>query len=390
MAIDITADPAIITLSLYSTRSQFPPLPRDPTKDLTLDCQVLDNLPEVLVTALGDWLNINILADPIEITVTLEGRFPEGFTITSDPVIVTVSPQEATILLEAIKKNWIKWSGVGSLDFTIGQDNVAGERPLDWKGWIYEIKKLDNKLIVYGENGVSILTPHDKFYGLTTIRSVGIYSSRAVAGTDQVHFFIDKLGQLYRFEKELELLDYSEFFSTMNTLVMSYDMQNDLLYICDGIQGYIYSHRSRSLGAGPVNITGIGSQDGMLLVTSAGAITTPTFEICTDIYDLGTRKFKTIRSIEVGTDLTENMEASIDYRVSNKVVFSNIGWHPVTSDGVAYMTCYGLEFRFRLRVANYEYFELDYLKLNGLIHNYSYTEHKLRSVSERREAMYDS
>ena len=123
---------------------------------------------------------------------------------------------------------------------------------------------------------------------------------------------------------------------------------------------------------------------------SPGEVEIPAFEICTDIYDLGTRKFKTIRSVEVGTDLTENMEASIDYRVSNKIPFSNIGWHPVTLEGVAHMVCYGLEFRFRLRVQNYEYFEIDYLKLNGLIHNYSYTEHKLHSISERRRVMYDS
>ena len=28
--------------------------------------------------------------------------------------------------------NWIKWSGIGTIDFTISKKNVAGERPLDW------------------------------------------------------------------------------------------------------------------------------------------------------------------------------------------------------------------------------------------------------------------
>lgn len=390
MAINITADPAIISISLYATRNQYPPAPRDATIDLFLDCSSLELFTDISIGAEGIWFNLSIIAEPIEISVIGDGSFPEGFTIDSDPVSLTVVPQDIDIMLEVTKKNWLKWSDIGSLDFTIDQSNVAGAMPLDWKGWIYEIKKLGKKVIIYGANGVSILTPSDKYYGLETICRIGLHSKRAIVGTDEKHFFIDKIGQLWKLDKVLELLDYSEFFLTMENLVMSYDVQNDLIYICDGTSGYVYSPKNKSLGQGPVNITGVGVRDGNLYIVSSGEIEVPPFEICTDIYDFGTRKFKTIRMLEIGTDLTENMEASIDYRVSNRVVFSNIGWHPVTLEGVSHMTCYGLEFRFRLRVANYEYFEIDYLKLNGLIHNYSYTEHKLRSVSERRRTMYDS
>jgi hypothetical protein len=331
---------------------------------------------------IGTWLNVSVIADPIEVIVLPVGEWIDGLLMDADPITVTLSFVDADILLEAAKKNWIQWSDIGNLDFTINKSNVAGERPLDWSGWIYEVKKLGSKVVAYGENGISILTPSDKYYGLETISRLGLHSAGAITGTDSVHYFIDVKGQLWELGETLVLLNYSEYFSLMTDLIMSYDVENNIVYICDGTIGYVYSPLDKSLGSGPINVTGVGSKDGSLYLTSPATIEIPTFEICTDIYDMGTRKFKTIRSIEVGTDLTENMEASIDFRVSNKVSFSNIGWHPVTLEGVSTMYCYGLEFRFKLRVQTYEYFEIDYLKINGMIHNYSYTEHSLRSISE--------
>lgn len=384
------ASPIEVILDIYSTFTKFPSsIVPNPALDQEFDCQLdSDNpdTPEITVTLTGVWFNIGIGASPIEITVLPVGGYLAGQILISSATtaITVVTSLCGDFFTEVSRKNWVKWSDIGSLNFTIGRDNVAGERPLDWSGWVYDIRKLGNKVVAYGKNGVSILKPSDKYYGLETVSRLGLYSFGAVTGTDKVHYFIDSKGQLWEFGETLTLLDYSEFFTTMGSLVMSYDVENNVIYICDGTIGYVYAPLDKSLGSGPVNITGVGSKNGSFYITSPATITVPMFEICTDIYDLGTRKFKTIRSIEVGTDLTESMEASIDYRVSNKVVFSNIGWHPVTLEGVSTMYCYGLEFRFKLRVQTYEYFEPDYLKINGMIHNYSYTEHTLRSISEQR------
>ena len=385
MAINITADPIEVTASLYAVLSKFPYADLNPVLNQEFDCQwSRDNqdVPEIFATLTGGWLNVSVIANPIEVIATQQGSWIDNLFVTSAPIVVIVSFKDADIVLETTRKNWIKWSDIGNLDFTINRSNVAGERPLDWRGWIYEVKKLGSAVIAYGENGISRLVPSDKYYGLDTISRIGLASSGAITGTDKVHYFIDLKGQLWELGESLTLLDYSEFFYPMTDLIMSYDIENNLIYICDGTYGYIYSPLNKSLGSGPVNITGVGSCDGTFYITSPATIEIPAFEICSDIYDMGTRKFKTIKNIEVGTDLTELMEASIDYRVSNKVAFSNIGWHPVTLEGVSTMYCYGLEFRFKLRVQTYEYFEIDYLKINGIVHNYSYTEHTLRSISE--------
>lgn len=385
MAINVSADPIEVSTGFYAVRSYFPYDPTNPALDLLFDCQWdsedLDII-ELETSLVGNWLNISVVADPIEVIGTPHGTLVGGVVIDAEALNVTVSFRSPDILLEVLKKNWFSWSDIGNLDFTIGRGNVAGERPLDWSGWIYGIKKLGKRVVAYGENGVSILKPADKYYGLETVSYVGLHSPRAMTGSDNTHYFIDLNGQMWELGERLTLLDYSEFFLPLGNIVMSYDHKNGIIYICDGTTGYVYSLIEKSLGQGPANVTGVGTRDGTFYVTSPAAIEVPSFEICTDVYDMGTRKFKTIRSIEVGTDLIENMEASIDYRVSNKVAFSNIGWHPVTLEGISYMACRGLEFRFRLRVSNYEYFEIDYIKLNGFVHDYSYTEHSLRSISE--------
>jgi hypothetical protein len=271
--------------------------------------------------------------------------------------------------------NWVKWSDIGHLDFTIGKDNVAGERPMDWKGWVYGIKKLGSKVVVYGQNGVSFLLPSGVVFGLQTIHRIGLKGKHAYCGTDFEHFFLDVEGRLYKVGEGIELLNYSEYLDTLGTsVVMSYDEQNRLIYICDGLVGFIYSIADKSLGTGPINVTGLGSQSGTLTICASSTISTPVFSICTDIYDMGTRKNKTIHSIELGTDQTEELYATIDYRVKKEEAFSTIAWSRVNPNGIAVIPCFGVEFRFRVKLLTYEYIELDYIKVNGVIHNYSYLD----------------
>ena len=269
------------------------------------------------------------------------------------------------ILLEGLRSNFVKWSQIGHLDFTIGRSNVAGEMPLDCKGWVYGIKKLNDKVVAYGENGISLLTPTGVKYGLNTIYRIGLKSKQAVTGDDSIHYFIDNKGQLYSLGESLQKLDYSEYLSAMSSLVMSYDAENELVYICDGTLGYVYSPRDKSLGSGPVNVTGISSQGGILYVAAPSTILMPNFENCTDIYDLGTRKLKTVFSLEYGIDVEATLQAKIDYRRDKAVAFSQTSWHDVDEKGFANITCNGREFRFRTRLTSYEWITLDYINVNG-------------------------
>ncbi|MCK4330875.1 hypothetical protein KAX02_13675 [candidate division WOR-3 bacterium] len=377
MAINVSADPIVLTLDAYFTASQYPPAPRNSALDGTFDCRYEDAIPEITISLEGDWLNksFNKSADPIIITLTLLGGLPggnTGFVVAADPIYIYVTLKGEGDLdpfppfhPEALKSNLIRWSDIGHLDFTINRGNVAGERRVDWAGWIYAIKKLRDKVVVYGENGVSILTPSGNAYGLNTIYRIGLKSKQAVTGNDTVHYFIDNEGQLFSLDDSLHKLDYSEYLSIMSSPVMSYDAENDLVYICDGTYGYVYSPKDKSLGRGPINITGIFSQNGVLYVVSPATIVIPVFEICTDIYDLETRENKIISSVKIGTETTKVLSVAIDYRTDKAEDFIQSSWYETDKEGKVFFPCYGCEFRFRIKTDAYEYFELDYIEIKG-------------------------
>jgi hypothetical protein len=154
---------------------------------------------------------------------------------------------------------------------------------------------------------------------------------------------------------------------------MSLDLNTGIIYICDGVHGFVYSTQSKSFGSGPINVTGIGVKSGTLYVMSPDdEIEVPKFKICTDIYDFGTRQPKTIQSIEVGTDLVETLYAMIETRISNRDVFRESAWILVNPSGIAFIPCFGVEFKIHLKSLIYEYLELDYLKVSGSIHGFNY------------------
>jgi hypothetical protein len=344
-----------------------------------LDRTFWPNPISIAISFEGSQFNVALAMAPIEIAISIPGAVghPQivlGLVIVSSAggyVTINISPVFSYVTIEAMRANWVKWSKVGFLDFTIDQSNVAGERPVDWKGWIYSIRKLGDRIIVYGENGVTVIKPSDINMGMTTIYRIGIINPGAVSGDDGVNFFVDKESKLLKIDNKVTLLDYSEFISKLGTVILTYDKRKELLYICDGTLGFVYGARTESFGQGPPNITGVDSQSGVLYVVAPDVIVTPKFNICTDIYDFGTRKPKTIETLEVGSDLTDDLYASVDYKVSYKDSFKQIPWFLVNPGGKSYPKCYGVEFRFRLKSFIYEYFEIDYLKIKGQIHGFS-------------------
>jgi len=392
--VDPAATTIDVTIRQYGNITHFPPAVRNPALDHVFNCRMTgrDGLDQGIIVVTcsidSDRISVPYLSTPVLIAITILGKYVEGafFTgsVTGDTAIIdlAISMGFPDLITEAGKGNWIKWSNIGSLDFTIWKDNIAGERPMDWKGWIYAIKKLGNKVVVYGEGGVSMLVPTGTAFVLQTVYRIGLKGKQAVAGNESVHFFVDTKGQLFIFGEAVskaslfeaasypEKLDYSEYLANMTNPVLSWDELNSLLYICDGTTGYVYNPRDKSLGKGPANITGISSQGGTLYVAAPATITTPVFEICTDIYDFNTRRGKTIRNVQLGADITKTLSVALDYRRDKATVFSTTDWRPVNAQGIAFITCFGQEFRVKVKSSAYEYFELDYLMISGKIHDY--------------------
>jgi len=275
--------------------------------------------------------------------------------------------------------NWIAWSNIGELNFNIDSSNVAGKMPIGFKGFIYAIEQLgDSKLIfVYGDSGIAVITPQDLFYKKGLVSKVGIKGNGAVVNTGESHYFINTVGELYRVSGDGKIvkLGYREFLSQMPLPYMSYDDVNSLVYICDGTLGYVYSEDSESLGTGPVNITGVKWQDDNMWVGASNTIAHPAFSIVTDIYDMGTRKGKTISGLALTVSDPTGLNAAIDFRLSSKDPFTSTPTLGVGPDGNVKLPCYGVEFRFRIGGTTVaEDLKIESIIVKGRIHDYMYLD----------------
>lgn len=375
----LSAGDLLISLRVINVLSTYPSTPRDTTLDRTVNAEEFP-LVDVVITIEGDYFNKAFDAGDLEIVLSNEGDAIEGQVISLDPLEILVSLTSLGTALENASKGWVAWSKIGYLDFTIDQTNVAGKRPMTWKGGVLDILKLGSSVVVYGEGGVSIMSPVETKWGLQDVHRFGIISKGAVAGNNSEHYFIDARNKLMMLSAEgLKVLDYSEYLSVLTNPIIRLDDETGILYICDGTYGFVYSIQSQSFGSGPANLTGIGSQGGTLYVVGDGEIEIPSLYICTDIYDLGSRKPKTINTVEVGTNLTTALQVMIESRAHNNREFLKSKWALVNPSGIAHLPCYGIEFKFHLRSYTYEYLELDYLKVHGVIHGY----HGLDAIEQR-------
>jgi len=384
--IDLDFGPIEITLSFYHILHYNPPAPFNEGLNQEGNFGPI----EIVISVEGYNKDFSTNFGSIDLNITVHhSGILLGIVLDFGHIDLVISVKPTSIIIQLPRCNFVKWSKIGVLDFTIDESNLAGERPVDWAGCIWHLHKLDDRMMAYGENGVSIFKPSGVHWGMDTIYPIGLKNKGAFAGSKNMHFFVDNLGQLFKVDSKLSKFDYSEFLSEMGTIILSLDTEKRLLYICDGSIGYIFGIDSGSLGEGPVNISGFGVRSNTLYVVSDGEISTPKFEICTDIYDFGTRNYKTIREVEFGTNLTDFLYASVDYRNSYKDTFKQIGWFLVNPDGRAHPRCYGSEFRFRLKSTVYEYFELDYIKIKGHIHGwlgFTYSGTSLAAGTSQKES----
>lgn len=377
MAINVTASPLVVTLQLPQTvLHQWPNAARDEDLDLTYDVGYTNNTDtSITITLHGTWLSLGMSDSVMTVTVTLDADWAPSAMLNVDAHLDVTLDLIADVSFELPKSNWIKWSNIGSLDFTIWKDNVAGERPMPWNGWVYGIRKLGGQVMVYGEHGVSMLKPSSYNWGLASVTNVGVLSKTAICGNEAVHYFIDAKYRLCRMIEKLDVLGYDEFISAMANPVLSYDDELGRVFVCDGSVGYVYSESNKGFGRGPANITGFAPG----YVAASGAIVDLPFEICTDIYDMGTRKDKTIMEVDFGFYTTYPVWAAIDWRKDKSEAFATTPWTRVNPNGRAALPCWGREFRFRLKLYTYDAdFKLDYFKVNGVLHNYSFLDSFLR------------
>lgn len=125
--------------------------------------------------------------------------------------------------------NWVAWSDINELNFVspteLGQArrNLSGYMPMLWGGDILNIMPLNDKIIVYGDNGITAMLlataeGAPSTYGQVPIPETGILSAEALTTNGEkdegsIQYFINTVGWLCKIDNNLkvERLGYKEF-----------------------------------------------------------------------------------------------------------------------------------------------------------------------------------
>jgi len=321
----------------------------------------------IIVSGTGECIEYAIVPPPGIVTVGGSGTSIEGVVIYGNVVIATIIVGgKGDVWLVPSQKEWVWTSRIGLMDFTDSDTGEVTKRPMSFSGWIYAIKKLGNSAIIYGENGIAMMMPVGVNWGLRDIHPIGLMGKNAVIDTKDKHLFIDKKRALGIIQEGQvpQLIDYSRWFNALNTkVVMSYDPSLDIVFICDGALGFVYS--DSGLGKGPVNVAGIGFKDITLYATAPDELVFDPFNVCFDIIDFGVRTEKTITEVDFGINLSNALYCAIDYRWNKAQDWFTSPWVKADYQGRTFHFVSGVEFRIRTKLLTYEEMELDYGNVIG-------------------------
>lgn len=333
---------------------------RDPANDVTFWCDAsrVNGVVQFQLLPSATLLSSTITADAIDYTISLDGDaivggvFQGGFELTLDI--------SATWHTQSYASNWVEWSKIGNYSFVRDKTNEAGNRPMSWNGWAWQVKKLENYVVVYGDNGITLMDPVESpaaTWGFKELGSVGIASPWSISGNDFVHYFITSLGELWKFDKEGPVrLGFKEFLEPLTNPVLLYDETENRLFISDGTTGYCFD---AGLGGGYAEITGVSPN----YYTASSTLTGVPLDIMTDTIDLGHRGIKTITFIEVGTDTTEDLYVGCDFRYRKNESWRTSDYVLLNPEGVARLNVAGVEFRIRVKQNTYDEIEIDYINV---------------------------
>lgn len=215
-----------------------------------------------------------------------------------------------------------------------------GLQPIRKVSTIRQLKQLGNRVIVYGDDGISELRPIEGGFQEELIADFGVGGRTCVGGDTRGHLIVTNDGQLYTWfanQDAPERKGYQQYLSdlSMPRVVVSYDPIEKYFWITDGWNGYVYTRTG--LG-GPMNTrpSCLFRDDTYGLV---GVYTTPTtlqwdFETCK--FDLSERDFKHIAGLQLHGSGWEVARARVKGNASVNGREIAIPWAQFNPSGVSY------------------------------------------------------
>lgn len=246
------------------------------------------------------------------------------------------------------RSNWVAWSKVGEADFTPDDSNLAGFAPMPFAGAVLAVRPLGDRVVVYGEDGIAVLTHHMDpvpTWGVTPIASVGLCGPGAVGGDLLNHVFVDARGDLWRLQAggAPERLGYREFLAPLGADIMvSLDPMESEVYISGPETAYVLTRTG--LGQVARGVTSCARVDDQL-VAVATDLSDEAHRFTTDAMDMGVRGIKTLSAVEVGTSSPELAQVQVQPRYARHEDWQTTKWMRINKEGWAVPMVSGVEFR---------------------------------------------
>jgi len=256
--------------------------------------------------------------------------------------------------------NSIIWGKIGSSDFSVGNDNVAGYMNMLSPGEVVKVKSLNDSIIVYTTTSVYRLTPYENTFGIKQMLDIGIPCITAVNGNLQNHLFVDTIGRLWSVNDEgVKKLDYSPYISNISDPLVIYDHIKGDYYISDLFNSFLLTRNG--LSEIFQFVTAVWNDSGINGYTYDSI--DQEFRLTTNFFDFGYSAMKTIFSIEVGGQYSNPLYYSISWRKDRSVDMETTEWTQLNDVGFGVRPISGTEFQVNLKSISYEHVNIDYLKV---------------------------
>lgn len=301
--------------------------------------------------------------------------------------------------LQYFSYNWVMWSNLGGGDvfwpFTeemalLGmpdttrfdllkshfEDSIKAQQigflEMPFKGRVEGLYKVGEFILVFGDDGIAVMTPVDKAEGFgfvaRKIINSGINCNLSFAGTDQFCYFVDTTGTMWVFTADgaLQNLGYSNVLDRGTSVFWNlfYDETIESLYLNPSDTSTNYVLNKNGLSKYPLRMTSFIRRDGQFYAfpqytgwytdTTYAATINPldgSWEFTTNEIDFGVRAIKTIHSVQIDASFMEHMRVTIEYRYDPASAWSEADEVLVNDTGVAVSIVSGVDFR--IKVAGY-------------------------------------
>jgi hypothetical protein len=262
--------------------------------------------------------------------------------------------------------NAIAASRVGTLNFDV-RDTARNQyrnspmfRFIHWNGVVLKVRRLEDLVIVYGDEGAAMLYPKDVYFGYKELPFRGISGPRSVGCSRTRHVVLGVDQKLYEIngQGQIKCLDFYDAMSTLTgDIIVTYSEDTDEFFIGDGVRSFVlYGEKLYECYQLTTSVNLYGSS------TLAAKYDTnhPEFLGVTDSFDFGLRGYKTITTVELGLGGAGDYSVALDWRMNSKDAYVRTPFVAVNSEGIVTIPTTALQFRLCVRCADYRDVDISY------------------------------